>query len=228
MSQKIRLMIIDEYRLYRECLASFLAKQEGLIVTELIADPEEALEEARKLQPDIMLVNINFPDNKTFELTKRISVELSHVKVIVFELNEEESSVLKYVEAGATGYVSIEASIQDLIRIIRLVYSGETVCSPKIAYSMFSRVAELSRKSRSRVVPKSAGLTAREMEILHLISIGLSNNQIAQQLYLSLHTVKNHVHNILEKLEVRSRSEAIHYASDKGILKKEMYAIKDS
>ncbi|HEX3035558.1 MAG TPA: response regulator, partial [Thermodesulfobacteriota bacterium] len=82
MSQKIRLMIIDEYRLYRECLASFLAKQEGLIVTELIADPEEALEKARKLQPDIMLVNINFPDNKTFELTKRISVELSHIKVI--------------------------------------------------------------------------------------------------------------------------------------------------
>lgn len=225
MNQNIRLLIVDEYRLFQECLASFLSKYKEFIAVKLIADPKEALVEARKLQPDVLLVNVDFPNNKALELTKQIRLELPQVKVIVFQLVEDESKVLEYIEAGATGYVSREASMQDLLNTIRLVYSGETVCSPRIAYSVFSRVAELSRKSRNRVVTESTGLTAREMEILHLISIGLSNNQISQQLYLSLHTVKNHVHKILEKLEVRSRSEAIHYASNKGLFKK-MYASK--
>ncbi len=220
MSQIIRLMIVDDFRLFRECLEAFLAKHGDISVVKSIADPEDALNGARTIQPDIILVNINFPNNKAFELIKQISLELSQVKVIVFQLTEEESNVLKYIEAGANGYVSSEASMKDLMRTIRLVYSGETVCSPKIAYSVFSRVAELSRKHRSKLNHGSEGLTAREMEILRLISVGLSNNQIAQQLYLSLCTVKNHVHNILEKMEVRSRSEAVHYASDKGLLQK--------
>lgn len=228
MSQNIRLIVVDDFRLFGECLEAFLAKKEEISVVQLLADPEEALNEARTLQPDIILVNINLPNNKAFELVKQISRELPQVKVIVFQLAEEESNVLKYIEAGATGYVSSESSMQDLIRVIRLVYSGETACSPEIAYSVFSRVAELSRKHRNKLNHDSGMLTAREMEILHLISIGLSNNQIAQQLYLSLCTVKNHVHNILEKLEVRSRSEAVHYASDKGLLKREVYAGKDS
>ena len=100
------------------------------------------------------------------------------------------------------------------------MYQGETFCSPQIAYSIFSRVAELARKRHDRLIPEFGNVTLREIEILQLVSEGLSNKQIAQRLSLSLYTVKNHVHNVLEKLQARNRLEAVNYALDKGLLRK--------
>lgn len=214
---EIRIIIVDEFRIFTECLEVILINDTEISVLKSIADPHDAINEARAFNPDILLISVNFLDNKAFELTKQMRQELPQVKVIVFNLTGEEPKVLKYIEAGAAGYLTSKASMQDLIETIRLVYNGESICSPKIAYSIFSRVAELAQRRPRKIENGQDSLTVREMEILYLISKGLSNGKIALQLYLSLSTVKNHVHNILEKLQVKSRTEAIHYALDKRL-----------
>lgn len=219
MSQNIRLMFVDDDQLFRGCLASVIT-QKGFTVFELMPELRDVLNKIRAYQPDIVLININLPDNSAIELTKQISLELTQTRVIIIGLKETESIILQCVEAGARGYISKEASINDLITVIHLVYNGETYCSPRIAYSLFSRVAELACKRHDGQVIEFAKLTLREKEILRLIADGLSNKQIAQRLYLSLYTVENHVHSILEKMQAHSRLEAIHYANCNGLLRK--------
>lgn len=220
-SQNISLMIVDENKVFCECLASVIT-QKGFTVIEQFMELREVLNKIKAQQPDIVLININLPNNMAIELIKHISLELSQTKVIILGLSETESrlTILEYIEAGAKGYISKETSLNDLITIIRLVYQGETFCSPQIAYSIFSRVAELARKRHDRLIPEFGNVTLREIEILQLVSEGLSNKQIAQRLSLSLYTVKNHVHNVLEKLQARNRLEAVNYALDKGLLRK--------
>ena len=219
MTQNMRLMVVDDHQLFRECLASLII-QRGFTVFELMPNLRDVLDNIRIYQPDIVLININLPNNSAIELTKQISLELTQTRVIILGLKETESTILECVEAGAKGYIANEASINDLLMVIHLVYKGETFCSPRIAYSLFSRVSELARKRHDIHITKSEDLTLREKEILQLIADGLSNKQIAQRLYLSLYTVKNHVHSILEKLQSHNRLEATHYALYNGLLKK--------
>jgi DNA-binding NarL/FixJ family response regulator len=219
MSPIISVMVVDGLQLFRECLARALTEQPGLTMVEQSADAEEALEKARKLQPDVVLIGMDLPDNSALALTHQISAELPRSKLIILGLPEDEQAVLRFIEAGASGYILKEESLEDLIKAIKVVSRGEAVCSPRIAYSMFSRVAELAQTHRDRSQIESISLTSREDEILQLIANGLSNKEIAGRLFISLYTVKNHVHNILDKLQVRHRSDAVHYAFSRGILK---------
>ena len=220
-SQDIRLMIVDEYKVFCECLAAVIT-QEGFTVVEIVMDLREALNKIKVQQPDIVLINISPLNNTAVELIKHINLELSQTKVIILGLSETESSliILECIEAGAKGYITKETSLHDLITMIRLVYHGETFCSPRIAYSIFARVAELARKRHDRLASEFGILTMREIEILQLIFEGLSNKRIAQRLSLSPYTVKNHVHNVLEKLQASNRVEAVNYALDIGLLRK--------
>jgi len=122
-----------------------------------------------------------------------------------------EQTVFEFIEAGASGYTLKQSSLNDLLDAIEIVYRGEAVCSPRVAYSVFARIAQLAQ-SNSTHNENSSTLTIREEEILQLIVKGLTNKQIADKLYISFPTVKNHVHNILEKLGIRSRAEAVNYA----------------
>jgi len=217
MSQTIRLMIVDDYPLFRECLASVLTERERFRVLDVVESRQDALHKIKEHQPDVVLVDQNLPNQMALELTRRITRHYSHVRVLILGLTETEEEILTYVEAGASGYVLKEASIDDLQVAIDLVVRGETVCSPRVVHSMFSRLAELARQSEEI---ESLALTPREMEILQLVAEGLSNKQIADRLFLSLHTVKRHVHNILEKLQVQHRLEAVEYAYKKRWLRK--------
>ncbi len=219
MSQIISVMVVDGLQLFRECLARALTEQADLTVIGQAAGAEEALEKARMFEPDIVLIGMDLPDNNALALTYQITSERPRSKLIILGLHEDEQAVLRFIEAGASGYIPIEGSLEDLMKAIKVVSRGEAVCSPRIAYSMFSRVAELAQTHRDRSQIEPITLTSREDEVLQLIANGLSNKQIADQLFISLYTVKNHVHNILDKLQVRHRSDAVHYASSRGILK---------
>jgi two-component system nitrate/nitrite response regulator NarL len=219
-SHPIRLVIVHDQQVFHECLASALAQQRDFTVFGLSPGQGDLLENVRAYQPDILLIDVNIPAERALKLTAQISLELPHIKIIMLGLDGNDSTILKCVEAGASGCLPKENYLSDLVEMILAVLRGETVCSAGIAYSTFSRIAELARQNREQRTLESALLTIRELEILQLVADGLSNKQIAERLCVSLHTVKNHVHNILEKLKVRHRSEAGRYAHQSGLFGK--------
>lgn len=212
MSVPIRLLIVDDLQLFRECLTSFLIKHERFAVVGQAADLTEALQINKQLKPDVVLVGLGLDKKDALELTYEISTKYSPTKLIILGISELEQTVFEFIEAGANGYTLKQSSLNDLLDAIETVHRGEAVCSPRVAFSVFARIAQLSQSNSTQSAIISPTLTVREEEILQLIVKGLTNKQIAENLFISFATVKNHVHNILEKLEVRSRTEAINYA----------------
>ncbi len=215
MAETTRLFLVGEYHLFRECLATALAEFDHLAVAGQADDLGTALERLEATPADLVLLDVSPAppgvEDSVREFTDR-SPELE-IKLIALGLEENEKQVLRFIEAGACAYVLKEASVNELAQIIGRVMRGEAVCSPQIASSMFSRLADLARLERRQEQVESLNLTPRELEILQLVADGYSNKEIASELFLSFHTVKNHVHNILEKLKVQHRSQAVEYAA---------------
>lgn len=217
MNKPIQVFIVDDNRLLREGLVTMLTEQEGLIVVGAAANGHSALEQIKKLRPEVALIDIGMPDKDGIEVTQDLHQNLPELKIIILGMPDLTDEILTCIEAGAAGYVLKEASFKYLVETIRSANRGESFCSPQMAASLFSRVAELAGER----LPRSAiKLTPREVEIINKIAEGLSNKEIAQQLSIELQTVKNHVHNILDKLQLHNRLEAVQYAREKNLLKK--------
>ena len=220
MTQSVSLMILADHRLFGECLASVLSKCESFTVLAVVQTVEEALQQMREHQSDVILIDAHLPHTMTVTITKQLTHDFPHVHVLLLGATEAEAQIQSYVEAGASGYILKNTSFHELKSAIELVTRGETMCSPHIAHTMFARLSELAQTSNRGMLHEPVILSDRELEILQLIAEGRSNRQIADHLCLSPHTVKNHVHNILKKLRVQRRLEAIKYASEKQWLKK--------
>jgi DNA-binding NarL/FixJ family response regulator len=220
MIQSVSLIIVTDHRLFGECLASVLARCDSFTVLAVGQTTEEALQQIQEHQADIVLIDVHLPHTMVLTLTQQLTRDFPHVRVLLLGVTEAETEIQTYVEAGACGYVPKNTPFHELQSVIELVTHGETMCSPHIAHAMFARLSELAQTSASSVTHDPLILSARELEILQLIAEGWSNRQIADHLYLSPHTVKNHVHNILKKLRVQRRLEAIKYASERQWLKK--------
>ena len=154
------------------------------------------------------------------QLTRRLKEELPDLRIIVLGLEDSEEVILRFIEAGAVGYVIKEASLEDLFSTITAIYNRQSPCPPRLAASLFNRMVQLARTQRVNESVEQVGLTIREKEILRLMSSGLNNRDIAMRLNIALHTVKNHVHNILEKFHVHCRREAIRLARKGGLVEK--------
>ncbi|MHC4690549.1 MAG: response regulator [Planctomycetota bacterium] len=217
MTESIRIFIVDDNRLLREGLASMLAEQEDLIVVGAAASGSQALEQIKELRPGVALIDIGMPDKDGIEVTQALHHDSPEVKVIILGMPDLTDEIMACIEAGAVGYVLKEASFDYLMETIRLANRGESFCSPLIAASLFSRVAELAGE---RIPRSSIKLTPREVEIINKIAEGLANKEIALQLSIEVQTVKNHVHNILDKLQLHNRLEAVEYARQRNLLKK--------
>ena len=216
---KARLFLAGDYKLFRECLASMLAGLDHFCLAGQADDLEQAGEQFSDGRPDVVVLDVGRPEDQVFDSIKDFTSRFEDVKLVVLGLQEVDSEILRFIEAGASAYVLKEASINEMSVVIDQVLRGEAVCSPKIASTMFSRLADLARTRRREERLEALNLTPRELEILRLVADGLSNKEIAARLYLSFHTVKNHVHNILEKLNVQHRSQAVEYAARKRWLK---------
>jgi len=199
----LRITVAAEIRLYREGLAVALGAGERLEVLGTAATAKEALAAARELGPDVALVDAAMPDGLT--AVQAIS-RREGIPVVALAVPEREPDVLACVEAGAAGYVTPDAAIADLVLAIETVARGETLCSPRMVALVLRRLAALAADGRP--AQPAARLTSRELEIVELIDVGLSNKEIAARLSIGVSTVKNHVHHILEKLRVRRRAEA--------------------
>lgn len=218
-SAAARLHLVGDYKLFRECLASMIETLERFEITGQSSDLEGVSEALRVQGVDVVLLDVGRPHEAIFQAVKELTEAHPELKLIVMGLEEEGSEILRFVEAGASAYVLKEASVNELGLVIDRVLRGEVACSPKVASTMFSRLADLARARRREERLEALNLTSRELEILRLVADGLSNKQIAARLYLSFHTVKNHVHHILEKLKVQHRSQAVEYAARRRWLK---------
>ena len=200
----IRVAIVADTRLYREGLAQVLGRNTCVSVVAIAARRDEALASLPATQPDVILVDTAMPDS--CGAVRSILEHVPHARVIALGVFEDDDGVLGCAEAGVSGYVPREASIDDLMTVIESVARGEAICSPRVAAGLLRRVAALAAGNRGGLL--RAHLTSREREIVRLIDDGLSNKEIARSLGIEVATVKNHVHNILEKLQVHRRGEA--------------------
>jgi two-component system, NarL family, nitrate/nitrite response regulator NarL len=207
----IRLVIAADVCFYRDGLAQALNKLDGLEVVAAVGTTDDALKIGGLTAFDVALVDMAMP--ASMAAIQGIRQTATHAHVVALGIGKEADHVIACAEAGAIGYVSRETSLKDLIRTIEAAGRGETLCSPKVAATLSERVAALA--AARVVVPHTAHrLTVRERQIAELLKRGLSNKEIAHRLYIEVPTVKNHVHNILDKLGVRRRSEVSARVSD--------------
>jgi len=216
--QAVRLLVLDTHRLFRECLAAALRDDGGFAGVE-VADAEgSALAGLAASGPVDVLVLGSGDAARLRELLREARALLPDAKILVLGAEDGQEEALGLLGEGAKGYLFHDQSLAELREAILRVAAGATVCTPRIAHLLFTHLAELGRERRRDEQLEFLELTARELEILRLIADGLKNKEIAERLYLSVHTVKNHVHNILDRLGVKSRWSAVTHACDKGWL----------
>jgi DNA-binding NarL/FixJ family response regulator len=204
----IRIMLVASVRLYREGLAGELRSRPGMELVGLAGDLESALASLRACNPDVILLDVRTP--RTYELVRVVREERPAAHVVAFAVEENEQDIAVCAEAGVTAFVTHDVTVEGLAAAISAAVRGELTCSPRTAAMLFRRVAALSsveRRLRSEQSVLSM-LTARERDIASLIAAGRSNKEIARELVIEVATVKNHVHNILAKLQVTTRAEA--------------------
>jgi len=200
----IRALVASDIRLYREGLADGLRRRGCVEVVGTAADGDASVARARELGPDVVLVDLAMTGWK--QAVRAVVAEGGDTRVVVLGVREVEDEVIACAEAGVSGYVTREASLDELVDVVESVARGESLCSPRISGLLLRRVTEAAARQR-RPVPADR-LTPREAQIVGLIDEGLSNKQIAGRLSIEVATVKNHVHSILEKLQVERRAEA--------------------
>jgi two-component system, NarL family, nitrate/nitrite response regulator NarL len=200
----MHVLIIDDTCLYREGLTARLALEAGIERVVPAADGQTALRQLSMVPIDVVLINM--ATSGSIALLHAVVAAAPHVPVVALAVADSDNEVIACAEAGAAGYLQRQNSFADLVAVIQSVARGETLCSPRVAAILLRRVATLAAGHRSP--PKATNLTAREREIVHLIDQGMSNKEIARRLYIEVRTVKNHVHNILQKLQVSRRGEA--------------------
>jgi len=201
---RIRVLVASHIRLYREALGRVLEKAEELITLVGVAESAaDAVEQVRRLTPDIVLLDMAM--DEAFSVARQLGRIAGATRVVALGMAENEAEVLNCAQLGIAGFITRDASITDMLEAIEATARGEVHCSPKIAGSLFRRVAALSSSNRT----SSNALTARESQILKLLQQGMSNKMISRSLGIELPTVKNHVHSILGKLGIHRRTEAI-------------------
>jgi two-component system nitrate/nitrite response regulator NarL len=199
-----RIIIVSDTRLYCEGLALSLARVDRIVVVGVADTVASALICIEEKDPHVAL--LDFAMHDALELPRATTAAQMGVKVVAFSVPDTEEEVCECAEAGIAGYVTRNGSKEDLIAAVENAVRGEVVCSPRVVASLFRRLAAHVQTTRQR--PPEARLTDREQDIIALIDRGLSNKEIARQLKIGLATVKNHVHEILEKLQVRRRAAA--------------------
>lgn len=199
-----RLLIVADVRLYREGLYESLSRRPQFSVVGAASNVDEALRLTVDAAPDIVIVDM--ATRQSLSVVRTIRHHFPKAPVVGFGVDEVEGEVLACAEAGLAGYVPCDASLDDLVRQIETVHRGELLCTPRMAATLFRRLE--SRDRGDGQPPQAVTLTAREREVLRLVEGGLSNKEIAVRLNIEVSTVKHHVHNVLDKLQVTSRTQA--------------------
>jgi two-component system NarL family response regulator len=212
----IRVLICDDHALFRRGLVMVLESEPGIDVVAEAEDGEEAARQAEEAAPDVILMDVRMPKMTGIEATRAISDVVPTAKILMLTVSDEEEDLYEAVKAGATGYLLKEISIEEVANAIRAVMTGQSLISPSMASKLLSEFNNLAKAAQQKVL--APRLTDRELQVLKLVAQGMSNREVAEQLFISENTVKNHVRNILEKLHLHSRMEAVVYAVREKLL----------
>jgi DNA-binding NarL/FixJ family response regulator len=211
-AEKLKVIIVDDHALFRRGLEMVLENEKDIEVVGEATDGQQAVDKTSELMPDVVLMDVRMPRRSGIEATQRIKELMPHVKIVVLTNSDEEADLYEAIKAGASGYLLKEISSEEVADAIRSVVQGHSRISPAMASKLLTEFQAMSKRTDDRQPLAPPKLTERELQILRLVAKGLGNRDIAQQLFISENTVKNHIRNILEKLQLHSRMEAVIYA----------------
>ena len=214
--EPIRVVVVDDQELFRRGLTMLLAVEEDIDVVGEAGDGVAATELAATTVPDVILMDVRMPKRSGIEACLSIKEAAPTARIIMLTVSDEEADLYDAVKNGASGYLLKDSSIDEVAQAIRVVADGQSLISPSMAIKLLDEFKQMSRSDRQQV--PSPRLTDRELEVLKLVAQGLNNREIAKRLFISENTVKNHVRNILEKLQLHSRMEAVVYAVREKLL----------
>ncbi|HLB61476.1 MAG TPA: response regulator transcription factor [Actinomycetota bacterium] len=216
--ERLRVMVVDDHALFRRGLEMVLEHEEDIDLVGEASDGAEAVQKAQELMPDVVLMDVRMPKRSGIEAAREIRDVMPHVKILMLTISDEEADLYEAIKAGASGYLLKEIPIEEVADAIRSVWQGQSRISPSMASKLLTEFAAISKAADERPPMPSPRLTDREMEVLKLVAQGKNNRDIAKELFISENTVKNHIRNILEKLHLHSRMEAVVYAVREKLL----------
>ena len=216
--ESLRVVICDDHALFRRGLEMVLEDEPDIEVVGEATDGIQAVEKAQELMPDVILMDVRMPKRSGIEATQQIKELLPHVKILVLTISDEEADLYDSIKAGAAGYLLKEISTDEVADAIRSVWAGHSRISPAMASKLLTEFQAMTKRADDRQQIAPPRLTERELEVLRLVAKGLNNRDIAKELFISENTVKNHIRNILEKLQLHSRMEAVVYAVREKLL----------
>ena len=214
---EIRILIVDDHEMVRNGLSTMLEREEDFAVIGEAQNGVEAVDKAKSLKPDVVLMDLRMPEMDGVEAMRRIRAEQEDAKFLVLTTFDTDEYIFDAIEAGAKGYLLKDTSREDLFRAVQTVNRGESLIEPAVVSRVLNRLTELSQRSAQG--PDHLALSEREIEVLELMAKGAANKQIAGDLSITESTVKTHVANIFQKLDVSRRTEAVTKAMSQGIIK---------
>lgn len=211
---KIRILIIEDNRVLRDGLTVMLNGQPDMHVVATIGSGNNVLEKASDTKPHVILLDVGLKNFNELSVVESVRKNIPDAKVIGMGFIPTQSDIVEFVAAGASGFILKSALVKDFLSSVRSVARGEKVLPPSLTDSLFSHVASLTVAKRKGSPSQAVRMTTREREIIVLIADGLSNKEIAQRLNIATHTVKSHVHNVMEKLALHTRLQLAKYMHD--------------
>ena len=215
-TEPVRVRVVDDQELFRRGLIMLLGGDIDIEVVGEAADGITATELAITTAPDVILLDVRMPRRTGVEACRAIKEAVPATKIIMLTVSDEEADLYESVKNGASGYLLKDSSIEEVAQAIRVVNEGQSLISPSMAVKLIDEFKQMSKPEREQ--GPALRLTERELEVLRLVAKGLNNREVAKELFISENTVKNHVRNILEKLQLHSRMEAVMYAMREKLL----------
>ena len=216
--EAIRVLLVDDHALFRRGLRVTLDLEPDMVVVGESEDGAEALLRAGETLPDVVLMDVKMPRRGGIEACTAIKAAVPSAKIVMLTMSDDEGDLYEAIRAGASGYLLKDLPIDEVASSIRAVHGGQSLISPPLASKLLTEFAAMAKRGDTTQTVPTPRLTAREMEVLRQVARGMNNRDIARELFISENTVKNHVRNILEKLQLHSRMEAVIYAVREKLL----------
>jgi DNA-binding NarL/FixJ family response regulator len=208
----IRVLLVEDNRLLRDGATAILNAQADIRAVPVSGTNGDAIAKARAFKPHVVLLDLGLRNMNSVRIVQSLRKELPKTEIIVMDLIPAHADVAEFVKEGVSGFILKDATLDDFLRAIRSVASGVKVLPPPLTGSLFSQIVEHALKTGNpKKIVKAVVMTKREQEVIELIAKGQSNKQIAEKMFIAVHTVKSHVHNILEKLALHTRLELAHH-----------------